>query len=1098
VAYRADIEIAVKGAQELKRLGDQISATGKLVDGLNKYLENIGGGGVVRSINNLNETVGKAAAAFNKAALGTQEATLAARNYIAATDDLNNGLRERLSLLKQVNDAERQQRLSSAGIRETTQYGGPIGPGPASSVLGGQSTPVDERIRRNLEGRKDELLLQQALLALEEKSAAAANKELQARGEIARLAAQGVNAAAFRAAQTGTALALPAFQERGLQLLDDSVRLNESNRRIEQALNGERQRGVRFLEKQTAEERRQVELGILGARTGALSGSARATGAVPAGGFPVSGPLQSPGFRNTQKQVGKFGENLALGAGFPLLFGGGPGSVAGSVLGSFVGSGFGGQILGGAIGQILDQAIQKTAQLGSALQTLDISQIEQSGVRINANLETQIDLVRQAGNAYAAQQLLQQEVFATTGAIPGTIEGITNSVNVLSSAWSEFTAAAGATLGIIGAPFAAALGAAIRIVNLIVKGFNVAASGLAGLIQKTGEWVVELVAGGEALKNIQNFFESLNPAIDEARGKYAPILSDLNSQVLLNRQLLELEKQKTTGKTSDDKDRNVDLTTQQRILTINAEIDNDIREINKGITEATKTQVAEAVRLLNVKRNQKLEEVQIEAFVQRQRIAEDARDKAARDAEKAAREAARAAEDAARAAEQRTKAILNANKEYLSDQVKAVDLNTKQIEVFKGVQAALVEQLNLTQTTGRLRTQILETERDLALIEAEKLGLTSAVTQQYALKFKLLQAELNIEYKLTEQKLEQTKLDKQLRADQLQRSKEEAIRGIQVQQDKVQLDIAAFTEDPKAVEIARLSLDQITRAYEAELPILTEIDTLQRQIQSGAYDEDTVAIKNQELALQQSKLNGIREELTLLDSLEQRQLSLQQFYQTYGQLIQSVSGEIANAVTFGVSEMVRGTKTAEQVFSEFLNAVGAALIQAAQQMIATYIAIGIAKIFAGFGGGGGGFAGNAAGFGGSFDAGIPSIGNTTSFAGVFGRANGGPVTSQQPYIVGERGPELFVPGTGGSVVNNNDLRSAMGAASGSGNGAPVLNMSFQSTNINGVEYVSRDQLEQAMAQTRRQASRDGAQRGMSMTLDKLQQSPSTRNRVGIR
>jgi hypothetical protein len=100
-------------------------------------------------------------------------------------------------------------------------------------------------------------------------------------------------------------------------------------------------------------------------------------------------------------------------------------------------------------------------------------------------------------------------------------------------------------------------------------------------------------------------------------------------------------------------------------------------------------------------------------------------------------------------------------------------------------------------------------------------------------------------------------------------------------------------------------------------------------------------------------------------------------------------------------------------------------------------------------------------------------------------------------MVGERGPELFVPGTGGSVVNNSDLRSAMNGGSGGGSGSPVLNMSFQSTSINGVEYVSRDQLEAAMAQTRRDASNDGAKRGMSMTLDKLQQSPSTRRKVGI-
>jgi hypothetical protein len=82
-------------------------------------------------------------------------------------------------------------------------------------------------------------------------------------------------------------------------------------------------------------------------------------------------------------------------------------------------------------------------------------------------------------------------------------------------------------------------------------------------------------------------------------------------------------------------------------------------------------------------------------------------------------------------------------------------------------------------------------------------------------------------------------------------------------------------------------------------------------------------------------------------------------------------------------------------------------------------------------------------------------------------------------------------------MSNNDLRSAMGSNSVAA-GAPVLNMSFQTTNIGGVEYVSRDQLEQAMAATRRQAASDGAKRGMTMTLDKLQQSPGTRSRVGLR
>lgn len=38
------------------------------------------------------------------------------------------------------------------------------------------------------------------------------------------------------------------------------------------------------------------------------------------------------------------------------------------------------------------------------------------------------------------------------------------------------------------------------------------------------------------------------------------------------------------------------------------------------------------------------------------------------------------------------------------------------------------------------------------------------------------------------------------------------------------------------------------------------------------------------------------------------------------------------------------------------------------------------------------------------------------FGGSPGRATGGPVTGGRPYMVGERGPELFVPTTSGSVM----------------------------------------------------------------------------------
>jgi uncharacterized phage infection (PIP) family protein YhgE len=118
--------------------------------------------------------------------------------------------------------------------------------------------------------------------------------------------------------------------------------------------------------------------------------------------------------------------------------------------------------------------------------------------------------------------------------------------------------------------------------------------------------------------------------------------------------------------------------------------------------------------------------------------------------------------------------------------------------------------------------------------------------------------------------------------------------------------------------------------------------------------------------------------------------------------------------------------------------------------------------------------------------------------GLFGKkAGGGAISANRPYLVGEVGPEIVVPRSSGTVMSNNQLREAMSTGVG-GTRAPQLNMTFQTTSIGGVEYVSREQLEAAMASTRRAAVRDGARQGMSMTLDKLQQSPGTRGRVGLR
>ena len=52
---------------------------------------------------------------------------------------------------------------------------------------------------------------------------------------------------------------------------------------------------------------------------------------------------------------------------------------------------------------------------------------------------------------------------------------------------------------------------------------------------------------------------------------------------------------------------------------------------------------------------------------------------------------------------------------------------------------------------------------------------------------------------------------------------------------------------------------------------------------------------------------------------------------------------------------------------------------------------------------------------------VDGIGTAGPNFGIPQRARGGPVSANQPYMVGERGPELFVPGANGNIVPNNAM-----------------------------------------------------------------------------
>jgi TP901 family phage tail tape measure protein len=217
-----------------------------------------------------------------------------------------------------------------------------------------------------------------------------------------------------------------------------------------------------------------------------------------------------------------------------------------------------------------------------------------------------------------------------------------------------------------------------------------------------------------------------------------------------------------------------------------------------------------------------------------------------------------------------------------------------------------------------------------------------------------------------------------------------------------------------------------------------------------------------------------------------------------GNIAITVADGIGAAFGQAFQGLISGSMSAQEALGSFFKSVGDMFVSMAAEIIAKQMTMiilqTILKALGAVGGGGGGFAplDNAGATNFSFNPGSMLEG-----PGFMPRAGGGPTAAGTPYLVGERGPELFVPGSNGGVMSNNDLRSAMNSQGGGGAASPVLNMSFESTTIGGVEYVSREQLEQAMAETRRAASRDGAQRGMTMTLDRIQNSSSTRRRIGV-
>ncbi len=141
--YGINIDVKVK-TRELTNFNLKIKQTNERINAANKSLERFVTASpkhipkVSQSFRDLTVMVNKANEAFNKSTLGTPQAVDAARNLVRANDELNIGLQKRTKLLEQITVQMNLQKMAQKGIRPSTMFASPIGPGQATSVFSGR------------------------------------------------------------------------------------------------------------------------------------------------------------------------------------------------------------------------------------------------------------------------------------------------------------------------------------------------------------------------------------------------------------------------------------------------------------------------------------------------------------------------------------------------------------------------------------------------------------------------------------------------------------------------------------------------------------------------------------------------------------------------------------------------------------------------------------------------------------------------------------------------------------------------------------------------------------------------------------------------
>jgi hypothetical protein len=622
----------------------------------------------------------------------------------------------------------------------------------------------------------------------------------------------------------------------------------------------------------------------------------------------------------------KLKESLQLGVGFPLLFGGGPGSIAGGAIGALSGGGFGGQILGSAIGQQVEQLINGISEIGTAIETIDVERLRSAGVRITAELKDQVDLLRESGDLVEARATLEEVVFQQTGALPGVTQDIANAVNLLAAAGKELGLAVGTTLGILGAPVIALLALITKVIADIFKSINTVLSFIGVGIKNIGKSILELANVDverleEALKNVNGQLDDIEDRqFENIRASTQKMTSMLEETSLIKR--LKIEKD------------------------YNTKVENLRLKLGKKLIEIAKKQ----------------------------------------------------------------------RKDFDLDPTSSDETLKAAQMVEEGLEMAKVQrQINILRVKDLETAKSLEKQFQLEFDNRNAINQLEIDRNNINAKYEKRIKDINKLGDTEEARSARRLADQQLITDLADAEADARIRGMQA--SKQLLDQQAnFELQLKTIEANTLGafsgpfggsqrtamLDSLA-LYAEVLEKNREIEIMQEKVFAGE------AFQSQVNDLEEAKNQYISYTKEIIEA----KLAQEQFNEAL-----ALTKPVTDSLVDSLIAVAEGTKSGKEAFADFLRSLASMLVDTAKQMIAQYIAIGVARMFAGVPVQSGP---NIKGIQQYIDTPFNAGNYTNAFSG---RALGGQVEAGRPYMVGERGPELFVPGAQGNIVPSNAMGSA--------------------------------------------------------------------------